>query len=375
MHKKIRLFLLFFISLLISVFLTANVAAIDYDGAGNAVEDKGTAQDFDVEGDLFYTYSLGNKIKGKIGGDLIAFGSDIFVEAQIGGNLRSASYNLTTKNTTAKNATVAAALKVEIDKDSKFKSVYALTSGAFIFHGSCEYLKVEATDVYIYGEITNGADIYADNVYFAESCKIDTAEVESINKPLYFEDTPQENKPYTDNQTLSNKINYTKTPSVIEQNFANLAYRLPTSIILALLLCVLLNKPLDEAASMFKSKPGRVVGLGFVGAFLIPLSIFFLILIGFTSSAGLVLGLGYLLIAVIANTFTAASLIRVIIPKINRYLSSAIGVTAVLLLSIIPMFEVLFMLFSLIYTFGYTLSKLFIKKPDLPELTPDTFQL
>lgn len=149
---------------------------------------------------------------------------------------------------------------------------------------------------------------------------------------------------------------------------ADLLYTLPAAIILTLLLCLFIGKQLDDAGAMFKNLTGRYIGFGVMGAFLVPIVIFFMFAIPYTTTAGVVLGVGYLLLALAASSFTAASISRLIMPSLNKYLSSLIGITVVTLLTVLSTLSAAFTLFSLIYIFGYALNKLFFKKPELPPL-------
>jgi hypothetical protein len=324
-----------------------------------------------VEGDYYYIFNddmASEVIKGKIGGDIVALSADLQIESEVGGSVRAASLlNLNIVNTSARNITVASAI-VNIGENTQSKAVYA-GADSFSFYGTCEYLEVWATDVYIYGTITNSAKIYADNVYFANSCNVNKVTVEGMNKPKYFEkDNPRNQTDYTENQDLAGKINYSQTYTRFQLYMASLLYTLPAAIILTLLLCLLTGKQLDEAGTMFKNRTARHIGYGLMGAFLIPIAIFFLIQLTYTATVGIVLGIGYILLALIANSFTAASVARLVMPSLNKYLSSVIGITIVTIFTLLSTLSVAFTLFSLVYIFGYALCKLFFRKPELPPL-------
>jgi hypothetical protein len=379
MTRAKKIFFIFISVLLISLLAAAGVSALRTDGAGNAVETGDTDENVQVEGDYYYMFDSAktgaDSIKGKIGGDIIALGSDLQIEAEVGGNIRSAALTgLTINNTSVKNITVAS-MEVDIGEGTKSKAVYA-GANTFKLYGTCEYLEVYATDVYIYGNITDSANIHADNVYFADNCDVNNVKVEGMNKPQHFQkDNTSNAKDYTENQTLAGKITFKQTQSELQKYMSNLLYTLPAAIVLTLLLCLLLGKQLDESGAMFRNTTGRHLGYGMIGAFLIPIAIFFMIALPYTSSAGFVLGLGYILLAVTAESFTAASISRILMPKVNKYLSSLIGITVVTMLTLLSAVSVAFTIFSLVYIFGYTINKLFIKKTELPHIDNNTFQM
>lgn len=375
MRKAKRNIFLVLCVLLISLLLVISGSALQTDGAGNAT---GASKDeLDIEGDYYYfldSTEADEKIKGKIGGDILGLASNLEIEAEVGGSIRLASVlSLSIRNSSARNITVAAA-DLTIGENTTSKAVYA-GAQIFRFDGTCDYLEVWAEEVYIYGTIKDSAKIHADNVYFADTCDVSNVKVEGMNTPKFFEKGNERIlKDYTENQTLKDRISYTQTYNQFQQYMANLLYTLPAAIVLTLLLCLMLGKQLDEAGDMFKHSTGRHIGYGVIGAFLIPIAIFFLIVIPYTSTAGIVLGVGYLLLAIVANCFTAASLSRIIMPSLNRYLSSIIGVTIVTLLTLLTTLDALFTLFSLIYIFGYAIIRLFFKKPELPPLN-NTIQM
>ena len=378
MKKAKRIIFLAICVLLISLLPVISASALKTDGAGNAIGAGKTGEELDIEGDYYYfldsTESTAEEIKGKIGGDIIGIGTNLQIEAQVGGSIRVVSVlNLSIANSSARNITVVSAA-VNIGENTTSKAVYA-GAQSFSFYGTCDYLEVWAEDVYIYGTVTDSAAIHANNVYFADTCDVSNVKVEGMNTPKFFEKGNERIlKDYTENQTLKDRISYTQTYNQFQQYMANLLYTLPAAIVLTLLLCLMLGKQLDEAGDMFKHSTGRHIGYGVIGAFLIPIAIFFLIVIPYTSTAGIVLGVGYLLLAIVANCFTAASLSRIIMPSLNRYLSSIIGVTIVTLLTLLTTLDALFTLFSLIYIFGYAIIRLFFKKPELPPLN-NTIQM
>jgi len=377
MKKAKRIIFLAICVLLISLLPVISASALKTDGAGNAIGAGKTGEELDIEGDYYYfldsTESTAEEIKGKIGGDIIGIGTNLQIEAQVGGSIRVVSVlNLSIANSSARNITVVSAA-VNIGENTTSKAVYA-GAQSFSFYGTCDYLEVWAEEVYIYGTIKDSAKIHADNVYFADTCNVNNVKVDGMNKPKYFEkDNVQASKDYTENQDLKDKISYTQTLNQFQQYMSNLLYTLPAAILLTLILCFMLGKQLNEAGDMFKNVTGRHIGYGVLGAFLIPTAIFVLILFPYTSTAGLILGIGYLLLALVAKFFTAASLARIIMPSLNKYLSSLIGVTAVVLLSILGPLDTLFTLFSLIYIFGFVLIKPFFR-PELPPLN-NTIQM
>lgn len=377
MKNSKRIIFLIISVLLIALLPAISVNALQTDGAGNAMGIGEAEKDLDIEGDFFYLYdtstSSTEEIKGKIGGDIFALGMDMQIEAEVGGSIRAATLKaLNIENTSVRNITVASTA-VNIGEGTKSKAIYA-GAESFSFYGTCDYLEVYATEVYIYGKITNRAEIYADYVYFADTCDINKVSVEGMNTPKYFEKGNERNlKDYTENQNLSGKISFTQTYNQFQRYMASLLYTLPAAIILTLLLCLLLGKQLDDSGAMFKNTTGRHIGYGIIGAFLIPIAIFFLITLPYVSTAGVVLGIGYVLLALVASSFTAASLSRIILPNLNKYLSALIGITAVTMLTLLSAVSTAFTLFSLVYIFGYAINKLFIKKPELPPL--DSMQM
>ena len=372
-----KLFGVLTVVILVSILLCTSAAAIKYDGAGNAIETEKNRKSIDIEGDYIFFYSSndvdGDMIKGTVGGDLLAFGNKIAIQADVGGNIRTASASLVINNTKAKNATVAA-YTIEIGKDTEFAAVYAIGQDVY-FYGTCEYLEIWGGTAYIYGTVTNGAVINADTVYFAETCSIDKASVKGINTPYYLYNNMAK-KEYTVNQNLAAKVTYTKTPSIIHRNFTDLRYSIPSSVLLVLLLCFLMGKSLDEAGELFTKNIGKTIGLGAAVAFLMPVAIIIMLLFRYTASTGLVAVFAYLLIAIIAKSFTAASLARLALPGLNKYLSSAIGITAVLVFSVLSGFvSIISGIFSLIYIFGYIILKVFYKKEELLPKQPESYEM
>ena len=360
-------------------FLFTGVSAKSFDDAGNAVETRGNNRSVEVDGDYYFFYTSGSSvndtISGSIGGDLIAAGGYLELkELTVGGNVRTASMYLRIEDTTAKNATVFA-YTIEIGENSSFGAVYAAGS-SIVFRGDCDYLELRATNVYIYGTVRKSAKIYADNVYFVDTAEVNNVTVEGERVPFYFKDgSAQPSGTYTEVEGLDSAIDYIKTPGQLQRSFANLRYTIPAGILLMLLLFLAMDKALDRAGERLKCRPGSTIGFGFLGAFIIPFLVLILIILQCSATVGLVLALAYILIAIIANIFTAASLARILLPSLNKHLSSLIGVTVAAILSVFTGFNGLFTIFSMIYTFGFILGSLLIKKQNPPAENMERYEV
>ncbi len=378
MSRKIKLFALPITVIVLFLTLLTGTSALKYDGAGNATETLGNNDRVEVEGDYVFLYTSGNAnkrdvIRGSIGGDLLALGGNIGVEeAEVGGNIRIASLSLDIDRTVARNATLAS-YTINIGEDTEFAAVYCIGQEVF-FYGNCEYLNIQGGTVYIYGNVTNGAEIYADTVYFAESCNIEKAAVEGMYTPYYLDKDNNRIK-YTDNQTLAGKISYTKTPGILQRNFSDLRYKLPAAILLGLLMSLLLGKALDESGERFKYSSGKTIGYGLLGAFLVPIVIIMLFMIAYTTVVGMITGFAYLMIALAAKAFTSASFARLALPNLNKYLSSLIGISLVTVLSVFSGLNLMITLFSLVFTFGYLILRLTERKKEQPPAETDSYQL
>lgn len=379
MKKSKKLFALLTTIFIVSLLLCTTAMAYQEDGAGNATETQGTNQSIEVEGDYIYFFSPTNTIndntvKGTIGGDLIAAANTIGIEATVGGNIRAAAQSIVIDNSSAKNVTIAA-YTIEIGDDTEFNSIYAAGQKVTV-DGTCEYLEIWANEVYIYGTVTNGAVIHADSVFFADTCNIDKVTVEGTTAPYTFDGKDiKTKKAYTQNTDFASKVTFKQIDNEITNKVSGLLYTLPAAIILVLLLCLLTRKPLDEANTMLKYGTGKMIGLGFAGFIGIPIISIILLFLPYTQTIAFALILLYILFAIIAVEFTAASVARMLLPKLNKYLSSLIGVTVIAVASILPTISLLFGMFSLVYIFGYLLSKVFTKKEQTPPLQNESFQM
>lgn len=364
MNRAPKFFLITIIILIIVPLLAVGAFALQTDGAGNALETLGNNPVVDIKGDYIFLFTSGNDktpdvISGQIGGDLLMVGGKVKVDdTTIGGNIRGLAYDIEIDNTRTKNITFAA-LNLDVGKNAYLDALY-FWGTELNFAGNCDYLEANANTVYIYGTITAEVVIYADTVYIVEGADFEKATIHSTNPPYYVDQTNVRHN-ISAAPSLAEKITHKKTPGTLEKSFANLKYKLPAIILFVLVLCLFLGKALDDAGEMFREKKGGMAGYGLLGTFVTPTLALALVAGGYTYYAGLALGLLFGLILTISTAFFAASIGRLYLPNLNKYLSSLIGASIVTVLSIFGFVGVVISILSLVYTYGYIL-RTFLKK-------------
>lgn len=347
--------------------LSQSVSAMKKDDAGNAFETEGNAEELDIKGDYHFFFQSqdieASVIKGNVSGDIIAASSNIDIQANVGGNIRAAAMELNINSPSVKNITVFASI-LNIDSACVSNAVYA-AGGTVTYKGKSEYVKITAATIYLYGKINGNAVIEADNVYISSECDFSKLLIKSSTEPKIFTgDDYYNGVSYTSNNDFASKITFEKQKSALIQKIESLQLKLPMQMILVCLFCLLFAKTIDNSAEYFRTKKGNIFGYGAVGMFGIPVIALILIIFVYTIYVSAILALVYLLIALISMSFTSASVSRLMMPKVNKYLSSLIVVTGAVLLSLIPVVSAFITVFTLIYTFGYFLSCIFKKKQE-----------
>ncbi len=125
-----------------------------------------------------------------------------------------------------------------------------------------------------------------------------------------------------------------------------------------MLLCWLFNDHLDRAVTYIKTKTGPMIGVGIVSWMCIPLASLILCITYILAPAGGMLMLAYVLLLCAGLAFAGASLVRLLLPNMNVFLSALIGIAVLEVVRLIPVLGFLVGIAADMYLLGYVILKL-----------------
>jgi len=338
--------------------ITTLAADCEIDTAGNQFLSQEAITNEIYERDLYWAGENLNLAEGDISQDALFLGSSLVLsDSKIGGSLRSASYKLLLSDTKIENNITAAGYSLNIEKGTAAKGVY-LTGNDINFSGECDALAVAANTVYIDGIINGDASIGASNVVIGPNAVIvGTLDISSEKMPDIPETASISATNFTATSEYEESIETISVGVKILQKLFSRLYWIPAMLLIALFFCLLIPDALNGAGCMIKKRKVAMPVTGFISILAMPMLLIFICItyIGLPLAGLLILLLLPLLL--FAVPFTGASVGRIILPKMNVWLSSIIGVAVLTLALIIPIIGGLIRLASVIYVMGYFVLK------------------
>ena len=106
--------------------------------------------------------------------------------------------------------------------------------------------------------------------------------------------------------------------------------------VFGIILCWLFNGHLISAAEMIKNKPGVMIGTGIITWVCVPLAALILCITYILAPIGAMLAMAYVLLLCAGLAFAGASLVKIFLPNMNKYLAALIGIAVLEIVRMIP---------------------------------------
>ncbi len=340
--------------LMLALSFAVSAQALEADTAGNAFESEATVASPVVERDFYWMGESLSLSSAKIGADAIIGGRDLIVSgAEVAGSARMAGYNVTLSGVKAANNMTIGGYSVRIDSSSEAQGVYVGASDAS-FDGSCSALTIVGANVSINGTVNGDASVFADKVVIGENAVITgTLHVTSANEPVVSAGASIGAEDYTITKVDEEAAAAVVTTATIASRIMHKLYWIAAVALLALVICLLANRSLENAKITVQSRTAAMLISGAVALLAMPMLILLLCLSYFgLPVAGLVTIL-FLLAMLFAVPFAGASLARLVFPRMNVLLAALIGGAILSAVRIVPVLKTLIYFACVIYTLGY----------------------
>ncbi len=330
------------------------------DSAGNAIICKTSVSGEKYAEDVYWAGNDMSMNDSKIANDLIAVGYTLSVNGtEIAGSARSAGYSISLQDVeVAHNITVAGNI-LNIDSNTKAKAVYA-AGNMITFSGECESFNASGNTVILNGVVNGDAKIDANEVTIGPNAVVtgkltvsaaDEATIPDSVKIGEYEYHDSPNVPDEDTVEAVSK------GARFVHKILNRVYWVPAMIIVALFFCLVIPGAVDGSGKMLLKKPVAMPITGLVALCAIPVALIILCITFIGLPLAGLIALLVTIATIFAVPFAGASAGRIVLPKMNIWLSSIIGSAVLTLALAVPFIGGLIKFLSILYVLGYFIQK------------------
>lgn len=350
--KKIKFISLLFLSIFLLVIISNPIFAET--SAGNYFNDdfegESSSITSDVERDA-YIFNRDIIVSGStIGRSLIAAAYSATISKDIvGDSLRVAAENIMIEDTAVDNNITAASRILTITGNTTSNAIYGAAQDISVA-GTTNALELYAQTVALNGTVNGDASISAESVTVGSNTVVTgTLEIESSNDPIIEDGATigdlQVRKIVTENETPT--LSETIMSSAID-----IGYWTAVTIIIGFLFLLFAPNTTKRSAILFRDHPIALIVTGIASVIVIPILAFILIFPYLTLPLTFIIIGIYGVIMSIAVPFTAISVGKRFIPKMNKWLNALLFLVIFGILSRLPYVGLFIDLVCAVYAFG-----------------------
>lgn len=368
MKKKIMTLLmagLVAISVCVPVFAESD---IDEDSAGNVFASGDTVT---LPGGPFFTaFAAGQNIDladSESEGSIFAAGQQLDASgASIGESMYVAGNTITLNNVDVQGNIFGAGNVISIMGESAANGVY-LCGQNLSFEGETNKLVAAGNHVTVKGTIRGDADITADSVDIADGTQIlGELTITSSKEPTIPSGAEIGKYTYNESSEAGESAAEVATSvgigSIILNKIKSCFFWIIAMGAFGMLLCWLFDEHLTRAKDYVKNRTGAMVVTGIVGYICIPIAALILCCTCILAPAAGILALTYVLLCCVGLAFAGASLVRLVLPNMNVFLSALIGIAVLEALRMVPVFGTIIGIAADMYLIGYVLQIIWLHR-------------
>lgn len=363
--KKVRIFLFV---ILAAVLLSGTASAQYFDSANNRFDFAGNViADKNVEGD-YVAFGGTVKLESGVTGDIITGGRNIIItDENAMQNIYAVGQYITIRANSVRNI-YAAGGDVTINNGTNVKGAYLL-GGTITFGGTAVDVYMAGASVAVDGTIYENLAIRSEHITFGKNVTVNG------RVTIYATVKPQLPPNIDASKVTFKRIMHTEKSniSLSERGISRLKVVMAivgvvTAVFIALLMTLFRGGYLKEKALEFKNRWGKSVLAGLIAFIVIPVGALICMLTVFAIPVSIIVLILYGVAIYLSPVITGAILGRMLMRKMNRFLSASIGAAAVSLLLLVPYLKVVVFLMCSFYALGITVMSL---KPRREINSPD----
>ncbi|MEL4105417.1 hypothetical protein AAFA46_01065 [Oscillospiraceae bacterium WX1] len=345
-------------ALLLSVItilsLAGTASAANFDSAGNKFDMAGDViADKSVQGD-YVAFGQTVKLEAGVTGDIIAGGRSIVItDDNAVQNIFAMGQTVTVRAKSARNI-YGAGSDVTISAGTEAKGVY-LAGASLNFGGTATDLYMAGTTVTVDGSILNDAVIRSDHITFGRNATVGGhVTIYATVKPelpptIDASKVTFQRVMHRNNENASNAVRGISRMAVIMGILA-----IVTDVLLAIFLTLFRGGYFKQRAVEFKKRWGKTLLFGLIALIVIPVAALICMVTIVAIPLSIIVLIVYGIVLYLAPAVTGIVLGRLLLPRLNRYLSSSLGAAAIKILLFVPYVRVLLYLACALYTLGIT---------------------
>ena len=327
--------------------------------AGERIEVAG-----EVFGDVFCA-GQNIKITGDIHGDLICAGSDIDIGGKIDGDIRVVGKNIIQTAEVLGNASIAGET-YNLRTDGSVGQDLSIAVNKALINGSIER-NIGATSDSIVVASRVGGNIQAavNNLELNDGAEVlGSIDYKSANE-LYVDDNA-----VVKGDTIRTQVEHHRR-GMLGVGLGFMVYLFLSLLLLALLLVLLVPKFFQARSEVALQAPFKTMLVGLLSSIAVPVAMFLLVFTVFGIPAAILLGLVWLVVALLSGPLAGYYLGRVILPNESKpVLTMLIGASVLLALYFIPVVMVFAGLFAYWLGAGMVVSHAFDYKSSKADKAP-----
>lgn len=368
--KKTRMLALF---LLVIVLMSGTASAVYFDSAGNRFDFAGNVMaDKSVEGD-YVAFGGTVKLENGVAGDIITGGRNIIItDDNAVQNIYAAGQYITVRANTVRNI-YAAGGDVTVNAGTDVKGAYLL-GGTISFSGTAVDAYMAGASVTVDGTIYENLIIRSEHITFGKNVTVDG------HVTIYATVKPQlppnidEAKVTFKRIMQADKGNTVRSERGINRlKVVMTVAGVVTAVFIALLLTLFRGGYIKAKALEFPKRWGKLVLFGLIAFIVVPIAALVCMLTVFAIPVSVIVLILYGIALYLAPVITGSVLGRLLMPRMNRFLSVSIGAAVLRLLLFVPYLKVVLFLACAFYTLGITVMSLRPRREnDSTEIRPHT---
>lgn len=354
MKKKKMLLLL----ALTVILLTGSAQAKYFDSAQNRFDFAGNViADKNVDGD-YVAFGSTVKLESGVTGDIIAGGRNIIItDENTVQNIFAAGQYVTVHANSVRNI-YAAGGDITVNAGTNARGVYLL-GGTISFGGTADDVYMAGISVTVDGTIYEDLVIRSDHITFGKNVTVDG------RVTIYGTVKPQLPPTIDQSKVTFKRIMHADkgNEGLNEQGLSRFRVIMAvigvvTAVFIALVMTLFRGGYFKAKALEFKKRWGKTVLYGLIAFIVIPVGAIVCMLTIFAIPLSIIVLFLYGILLYLSPVITGVVLGRLLMPKMNRYLSSSFGAAAVSVLLLVPYLKIAVFLACAFYALGITVASL-----------------
>lgn len=353
--KKISILI---IAAVMGVLLISPAGAANFDSAKNKFDFAGNVvADKNVEGD-YIAFGQSVKLESGVTGDIIAGGRTITItDENAVQNIFAAGQYITVRAKSVRNI-YAAGGDIVINDGTDLKGAY-LVGGTISLSGTSTDAYLAGTSVTVDGTVFENLVVRSDHITFGKNATVNGhVTVYGTVKPQLPPNIPESKVTFKKIMNTGRENTVQSEQGVSRVKVIMAIVCIVTAVFIALLMTLFRGGYFKARAAEFRERAFKSVLYGLIAMIVIPVGALICMLAVFTIPVSLIVLTLYAIILYLSPVITGVILGRLMLPKMNRYLSASLGAAAVKILLFIPYLNIVIYLASAFYTLGITVISL-----------------